>query len=171
LQSRIAYIMGGDRDVPNCLELIPQEHDWPGGEEGLAYLTEWAEECGNPRVVILDTIAKVEPDMGEDRYRGAYTGNYSMMSRYKQWADTHNCAVVAVHHDRKQTASGSQDTDPFTRISGTRGLTGAADTLWFLETVRGKGEGFLHITGRDVVEQTMDLMKVGPLWRAMSYPE
>lgn len=176
LQSRMALIMGGEMTGSKHLEVVPQEHDWPGGDEGLANLTEWAEECGDPRLVVIDTLAKVEPDMGEENSRrGAYAGNYSMMSKYKQWADTYNCAIVMVHHDRKSQAGGQNGTgmesDPFSKISGTRGLTGAADTLWFLESVRGTGEGQLHITGRDVVEQSIELRKAGPLWMATHSPE
>lgn len=176
LQSRIALIMGGTMEGPQHLELVPQEQDWPGGSEGLAYLTEWAEECGEPRLVVMDTLAKIEPEMGEGGRVGVYAGNYTMMAGYKQWADRHNCAVVMVHHDRKGAAASKEqpmglESDPFSRISGTRGLTGAADTLWFLETVRGTGEGALHITGRDVVEQSIDLRKAGPLWSALSMPE
>lgn len=175
LQSRTALIMSGTMEGPKALELVPQEQDWPGGEEGLAHLTEWAEEVGDPRLVVIDTLQKVEPEMGEDGgRRGAYTGNYTMMSRYKQWADQHNCSVVMIHHDRKQQGDnkvGGMEADPFTRISGTRGLTGAADTLWFLESVRGTRDGALHITGRDVVEQSVELMKSGPLWQATHLPE
>ena len=176
LQSRMALITGGTMEGPKSLELVPQEQDWPGGEQGLANLTEWAEECGSPRLVVMDTLAKIEPEMGEDGgRRGAYAGNYAMMARYKQWADLHNCALVMVHHDRKTQAGGQTGTgmesDPFSKISGTRGLTGAADTLWFLESIRGTGEGALHITGRDVVEQTIDMRKAGPLWTATTLPE
>lgn len=176
LQSRIALIMGGTMEGPQSLELVPQEQDWPGGAEGLAYLTEWAEECGEPRLVVMDTLAKIEPEMGEGGRVGVYAGNYTMMAGYKAWADRHNCAVVMVHHDRKGAASNKDqpmglESDPFSRISGTRGLTGAADTLWFLETKRGTGEGALHITGRDVVEQTLELRKAGPLWSSLSTPE
>jgi RecA-family ATPase len=174
LQSRTALIMGGEMNAPKGLEFVPQEQEWVGGMEGLAHLTEWAEEVGDPRLVVLDTLAKVEPEMGEDGRRGAYTGNYTMMARYKQWADDHNCAVVMVHHDRKQQGKddgGGMDQDPFSKISGTRGLTGAADTLWFLESKRGTREGALHITGRDVIEQSLELHKVGPLWMARSLPE
>lgn len=169
LQDRISRLLGGTvSDAPSKLELLPAEHDWTGGEQGLANMTEWAEEVGDPMLVIADTLAKVEPDMGEGaRGSNAYGGNYEMMARYKEWADAHNCAVVMIHHDRKQGSSKSGDSesdDPFTRISGTRGLTGAADTLWFLESQRGTQEGTLHVTGRDVVEQSLELRKSGPLW-------
>jgi RecA-family ATPase len=177
LQSRLAYVMGGDLDaVPDSLEVVAAETDWVGGEEGIANLTEWAEEVRSPRLVVVDTLGKVEPELGEERRSGnAYSGNYSMMARYKQWADTYNVSLVMVHHDRKQMAGVSQkqgmEHDPFSKISGTRGLTGAADTLLFLETVRGSGEAQLHVTGRDVAEQSIEMTKVGALWRAMHGPE
>jgi hypothetical protein len=174
LQSRIALIMGGSMEAPKALELVPQEHDWIGGEEGLANLSEWAEEVARPKLVVLDTLARVEPEMGEDNKRGVYAGNYAMMARYKRWADEHHVAVLAVMHDRKGDSGASKTgmaADPFTKISGTRGLTGAADTLMFLESIRGTRTGELHITGRDVAEQSLELQKVGPLWSAITQPE
>jgi hypothetical protein len=163
LQSRINLLMGGE-EAPKKLELVPTERDWVGGEEGLANMTEWAEEVRDPRLVVIDTIAKVEPEMGEDRRHGAYSGNYSMMARYKAWADRHNCAVLMVHHDNKTKVEEGQD--PFTRISGTRGITGAADTLMVLEDKRGAHEGVLHVTGRDVPERSLDLYRAGPVWQS-----
>ena len=162
LQSRVGLIMGGDVHAPSALELVPAEEVWVGGEQGLANMTEWAEEVDNPRMVVIDTLAKVEPEMGEENRRGAYAGNYAMMARYKEWADTYNVAVVLVHHDNK--AKVEANTDPFSRISGTRGLTGAADTLIFLDARAGQREATLHVTGRDVDEMSLGLHKSGPLW-------
>lgn len=168
LQGRMNLVMGGFSEAPPKLELVPDEVTWVGGEQGIANMTEWAEECGDPTLVVLDTLAKVEPEMGEGaRNTNAYGANYSMMSRYKNWADDHNCAVVMVHHDRKGAPSsknGDTTSDPFSKISGTRGLTGAADTMWFLEAERGTRDGTLHVTGRDVIEQSLPMSKVGPLW-------
>jgi hypothetical protein len=172
LQSRMRLLMGG-AEIPDHLEVIPSEQEWVGGEEGLANMTEWAEEVGDAALVVIDTLQRVEPELGEDSRRGAYTGNYSMMARYKQWADDHNAAVLMVHHDRKadMNTKSRDQVDPFTRISGTRGLTGAADTLWFLDTERGTGAGTLFVTGRDVAEQALEMRKVGPLWQCVSVPQ
>lgn len=174
LQSRVEYVMGGSlSDFPKGLELIPLEEDWPGGEEGLANLTQWAEEVGNPALVILDTLVKVEPEMGEQRNgSGIYTGNYRMMSQYKVWADRHNAAVLMVHHDKKTDAKTAKDADPFDLFSGSRALTGAADTLWFLRAVYQDGkrtdQGLLDITGRDVVQQQIDMKQRHGLWEVFS---
>jgi hypothetical protein len=169
LQSRLELITAGER-APAALELVSTEQEWVGGEEGIANMTEWAEEVRDPRMVVIDTIAKVEPEMGEgDRSRGAYAGNYAMMARYKAWADLHNCSVVMIHHDNKTKVEAGSD--PFSRISGTRGITGAADTLLFLHSVRGTREGILHVTGRDVAEQELMLYKTGPLWNSLDSAE
>lgn len=165
IQSRISLLMGG-QPAPKALEVVSLEQEWIGGAQGLAHMTEWAEEVGDPRLVTIDTIAKVEPDMGEDRRGGgAYSGNYAMMAQYKKWADLHDCTVLMVHHDNK--AKVEAGTDPFTRISGTRGITGAADTLMFLDPKQGTNEATLYVTGRDVEEGEYDLRKSGPVWGLM----
>lgn len=180
LQQRTAYLMGGD-PTPGKLELIPSEVDWPGGEEGLANLTTWAEEVRDPRLVVIDTLAKLEPDFGQTsggRGGNAYNANYSMMARYKNWADTNNCAVLMIHHDSKPaTQKGGQKwchesgEDPFGRVSGTRAMIGAADTIWFFETFRGSHTGFLHVSGRDVAQQHLEFQRTGAQWTCMDQPE
>jgi hypothetical protein len=159
VQSRMDVLLGGNDNVDlSKFEVVPSDVMWDGGAMGIAALTDWAEEVGDPTLVILDTLAKVEPDAEDgDRYRN----EYAMMARYKSFADRFNCAVLAVHHDRKSTDDGG---DIFTRVSGTRGLTGAVDTMMFLDRKRGESTGILHLTGRDVADQEIGLRKSGPLW-------
>lgn len=170
LQSRIHLLTAGDMDAGSIenLELVPAEVEWEGGMAGLAAMTEWHEEQREPRLVVIDTLQKVEPDMGEDGRKGVYAANYTMMSRYKRWADHHGCTVLCIHHDRKGDNS---KTDPFDRFSGTRGITGAADTLLFVESERGTRDGVLHVTGRDVIEDSLAMRKVGPIWQMIDRPE
>lgn len=168
VQSRMDLLLGGNDNVDlSKFEVVPSDVIWDGGAQGIAALTDWAEEVGDPTLVILDTLAKVEPSAEDgDRYRN----EYAMMARYKTFADRFNCAVLAVHHDRK---SSDNDGDIFTKISGTRGLTGAVDTMMFLDKKRGEPVGTLHLTGRDVADQEIGLRKSGPLWvlNEGEYPE
>lgn len=163
IQSRMDALLGGPegamRSDISKFEVIPTEEAWTGGQEGLAAMTEWAEEVGDPLLVILDTLAKVEPSAEDgDRYRQ----DYAMMARYKSWADLHNCCVLVVHHDRKSTEG---DGDIFTKISGTRAITGACDTMLYLERKRGEQVGKLHLTGRDVADQEIELIRSGLSWK------
>lgn len=168
LQSRMDLLTRGDQDAGKYLkhlEVIPADVPWVGGDIGLSAMTDWAEEMERPRLVVIDTLAKVEPDTDERKDR--YKSDYSVMAKYKAWADRYHLTVLMVHHDRKGTDDGG---DVFNRISGTKGITGAADTLWFLEAKRGEQAGRLHVTGRDVHEQTLEMTKAGPIWRLIEEP-
>jgi hypothetical protein len=55
---------------------------------------------------------------------------------------------VVVHHVSKAAHE-----DVFNSVSGSMGLTGAADATLILERPRGSNAGALHITGRDVEEK------------------
>jgi hypothetical protein len=171
VQSRLSVLLSG-AEAPGMkhMEIVPSDEPWTGGEIGLAAMTEWAEEVGDPRLVVVDTLAKVEPMMDDrDRYRS----DYALMSAYKAWADRYDCTVLMIHHLRKSATFGkdADNGDPFDEISGTRGLTGAADTLMVLKTKRGTRDGTLHLTGRDVSEQSLELRKFGPLWTCVDVPE
>lgn len=161
IQSRMDLIVSGTETDLSTLEVIPAEVEWAGGEQGVGALEEWAEQAEDSALVVLDTLAKVEPaEENGDRYKA----EYAMMARYKRFADRNNCCVLIVHHDRKSTDDGG---DIFTRISGTRGITGAADTMMYLERKRGEPTGFLHVTGRDVTDQQLEIVKSGPLWQTV----
>ena len=59
-------------------------------------------------------------------------------------------AIVLLHHNRKMDAE-----DPFDTVSGTLGLTGAADTILIMR--RHAGSVLLHVRGRDVEESETPL--------------
>jgi hypothetical protein len=61
-------------------------------------------------------------------------------------AHSRGIAIVVIHHVRKMEAD-----DPFDTVSGTNGLTGAADTILILK--RQAGNVTLHARGRDIEEK------------------
>ena len=77
----------------------------------------------------------------------SYDHDYNTVAQLKAVADAHSIAMVLVHHVRKMTADDWQDL-----VSGTNGLTGAADSVMVLKRSRGKADGELYLTGRDVEE-------------------
>jgi hypothetical protein len=83
-------------------------------------------------------------------YQGetTYQRDYRVAVALKRIADDHpGLTVVVIHHSRKAFSDDFVDL-----ISGTHGLAGAADTIIMLSRSRGRGEGTLRITGRDVIE-------------------
>lgn len=66
----------------------------------------------------------------------AYADNYAAASRFKTLADNYGVPFLLIHHVRKQAAEDWQDL-----VSGTAGLTGAADATLVLERGRGQADG------------------------------
>jgi hypothetical protein len=65
----------------------------------------------------------------------------------KTVADEHDGAVTVVHHNRKAASE-----DFVESVSGTQGITGAADTIIVIRRPRNEAQGELHVTSRDGME-------------------
>ena len=95
---------------------------------------------------MLDTLGRIMPlpMQGETTYQR----DYRVAVALKRFADEHpGLTIIVIHHTRKALSDDFIDS-----ISGTHGLAGAADTIITLSRGRGKGEGVLRVTGRDVIE-------------------
>jgi hypothetical protein len=92
---------------------------------------------------IIDVFNKVRPPaVGRE---SPYEADYRALGPLKAYADTRDVAVLILHHTRKMSAQ-----DPFDTISGTTGLTGAADAALVLAS---DDDGVsLFTRGRDVEE-------------------
>lgn len=114
-------------------------------------------------LIIVDTLQKVR-DLGGGR--DVYGKDYVDVATLKRFADAHNIAVVLIHHLRKAV----DDSDPFARISGTTGISGAADSMLVLTKEKRSDEtAVLNITGRDVEMQELVLKfnKSTCLWESL----
>ena len=61
-----------------------------------------------------------------------YAGDYDDVTALKNISDKYGIAVVVVHHVRKL----KDVSDPFNEVSGSTGITGAADTNFVLKRRR-----------------------------------
>jgi hypothetical protein len=118
-------------------------------EGGLLDLVKWLADHPEARLVVIDTLAKVRSDTRRDT---VYQQDYEVISCVKAIADKHGVTILLIHHVRKMDAD-----DPFDTVSGTLGLTGAADGILVLRRQRGTAEAVLHLAGRDVDEQQLAL--------------
>jgi hypothetical protein len=142
LKTRMGKILNG-RPAPTGLTLATACPPMPqGGDEAIAA---WLERNQDARLVVIDVFAKMrgQPPTG----MSAYDADYAAVSRAKHLADKYGVAIVLVHHVRKAGAD-----DFLAEVSGTNGLAGAADATLVLKRPRGKADGILHVTGRDVDE-------------------
>ncbi|WP_161626343.1 AAA family ATPase [Sphingobium ummariense] len=141
LQSRLKVM--GRHLAPQRLTFMTE---WPTLDEGcLNELEAWAQDVESPRLLIIDVLAKVRPAAkGTEQL---YDADYRTMTGLHAFATRHRLAVVVVHHTRKMEAE-----DPFDAVSGTRGLTGAADTVMVLKRDIGTAKTVLYVRGRDIEE-------------------
>src|SRR6476660_3946429 len=98
----------------------------PRIDNGLkAELDKWRLGCKRPRLIIIDVFLKVRPPRkkGED----PYSADYDAVTPLQRYASEHRLAIVLVTHTRKMAAE-----DPLEGISGTNGVTGAADAVLVL---------------------------------------
>lgn len=154
LQDRISKVLG-NKEVPEgfytCIYIEPLN------EGLLEELEEQLKQHPSIKLIILDTFQKIRGNQGKTE--SAYSYDYKEVGKLKAFADSHKICILVIHHLKK----GKDKTDVFNQISGSTGLTGAADTSIVLEkTDRTETQALLSITGRDV-ESTETLLIFDPL--------
>lgn len=106
----------------------------------------------NVGLVIIDTFQFVRD--GISKKESLYAADYREVSALKKFADSHNIALLLVHHLSKRVDDG----DPYNMISGTTGITGAADTMMVLtRDKRNDANTTLSVIGRDIEGSDMVL--------------
>ena len=102
------------------------------------------------KLVVIDTLQRVRSTGGD---RNLYANDYQDVGLLKQLADKHHIAILLIHHLRKL-----HDDDPMNMISGSTGLSGAADSAFVLQkNARSANAASLHCTGRDIPDRTLKL--------------
>ena len=123
--------------------------EWPRADQGgLDDIEHWLRAAKTPRLVTIDTLAqfrKLSNGRGQ-----VYADDYAAIAGLQKLAQKYDIAIIIVHHDRKAEAD-----DVFDTISGSLGLSAAADTLLIMK--RQSGAVTLHVRGRDVEETELAL--------------
>jgi biotin operon repressor len=157
LQTRLNTIV--KKNTPPLLDFAT---DWPRLDAGgIEQIGEWLDAHPQARLVIIDTLKMVRPPEG--RNTSVYSSDYDCIRPLVALAKERVCVLV-IHHTRKALSD-----DPLATVSGSFGLTGAADGILILKRDRGKAEASLHVTGRDVEEQELG-MRFDPrmgMWTAL----
>ena len=102
------------------------------------------------KLVVIDTLQRVR-SAGSDS--NLYANDYQDIGLLKKLADKRHIAILLIHHLRKL-----HDDDPMNMISGSTGLSGAADSAFVLQKhSRLANVASLHCTGRDIPDRTLKL--------------
>ena len=111
----------------------------------LLQLDQIIEQHPNIKLIVIDTLNFVQyhPGKGES----AYHCDYRTGKDLKAWAEKHEIAIVAVTHTTKMI----HVEDEMANVSGTNGVTGAADSVVVLNKERRTDlDAKMFITGRKV---------------------
>jgi hypothetical protein len=111
---------------------------------GIGDIEAWCKSVENPRLVWIDTLAKIRPIPG--RNEQAYAADYRAIEGLQKLAGQYQIGIAVNHHLRKA----SSEDDTFDDVSGTLGLTGAADTIVIMKRHAGMVKVFVR--GRDIEE-------------------
>ena len=102
------------------------------------------------KLVVIDTLQRVR---GTGSDSNLYANDYQDIGLLKRLADRRHIAILLIHHLRKL-----HDDDPMNMISGSTGLSGAADSTFVLQkNSRLANIASLHCTGRDIADRTLKL--------------
>jgi len=129
---------------------------------GLRKIEGWLKEHSQARLVVVDVLAKVRP--ARVKNGDIYSEDYDVMTPLKALSEAYNVALLVVHHTRKSSAD-----DVFDEISGSMGLAGACDAAMVMQRARGEHTAVLHMTGRDIGEQSLALSQSEQthMWRIL----
>lgn len=119
------------------------------------------------KLIIIDTLQKVRDSRSVVGKNGMYANDYDDISTIKEIADRFRIAIVLVHHIRKLKNSA----DPFNEVSGSTGITGAADTNFILKRRRGEETATLLVNGRDVEYQQFTLRFENQVWQMVEHKD
>jgi hypothetical protein len=147
LQKRIDKVM---QHMP-APERLDVHTEWKRVDQGgLEDIEAWLKSKADPRLIWIDTLAKIRP-LTTGRNEQAYAADYRAIEGLQRLAGQYQVGIVLNHHLRK---AASED-DAFDDVSGTLGLTGAADTCIVMK--RHSGMVKIYVRGRDIEESEFAL--------------
>ena len=139
LQSRLRKLRPLGYNTPSLHLYTKWRRFNEGGVEDLISLIEELK----PRLVVIDTLAKVRPTTGRNN---VYESDYAALAPITEVANRYRTTVLIVHHNRK----GKAECDPLEQVSGSLGLSGAVDGVLVIDGNRGDAAYTLSLIGRDI---------------------
>ena len=148
IKSRVGKMLIGTKTFPPNLTFAT---DWPRfGAGGMSKMRARL-ELEHFDLVIFDTLGKIQAVRGATSAH-SYSMDEQEIDRFVRICRDYNTSVILVHHTRK-----AKSDDWIDMVSGSHGISGTVDTLLYLYREKGQSNGLLHVTGRDVDEDTYSL--------------
>lgn len=165
LQDRTKTIIDGllpyDTQAARATDRAHCVIDWPViGAGCIEQIEDFISDNPDTRLIIVDTLARVRPATGKSA-ANAYEIDYAIVGQFQKFALKYHVAVILVTHLRKSTG---REHDPFEEVTGSMGISGAADATIVFKRGKNSDIGDFYIRGRDVEEKCLKLKNVNGVW-------
>jgi 5S rRNA maturation endonuclease (ribonuclease M5) len=158
LQNRLAQLKTPETKLPSRLHLVTEFLPLQLG--GMQTLLDWLDKHPKTHLVVIDTLGRILPSGKANSNQ--FVDDYQFIGKLQKLSIDRNFALLVIHHVRKQSADYALD-----RVAGTTGITGAADSVWVLDTGKGEASSILHVTGRDIETQEIAMKFDDGIWSAI----
>jgi len=162
LQNRLAVLKDPGTKLPPRLHLVT---DFPPLQlGGMQCLVDWLDKHPKTHLVVIDTLGRILPS-GKGN-TNQFVDDYQFIGKLQKLSIDRGFALLPIHHIRKQSADYALD-----RVAGTTGITGAADSVWVLDTGKGEASAILHLTGRDIETKEIAMKLENGIWSILGTAE
>lgn len=127
-----------------------------GLEESIKH---WIEVTKNPRLVVIDTLARVKPRVGRNNGT-AYDMDNLLLNELQKLATTSGITILIISHLSKEKRDYDWD-----RIQGSVGLQGMSDAMWLLDRGDNSNSAFIKGRGRDIGDFEYSITWNPATWR------
>lgn len=142
MAQRLAFL-GAERMSAEARDRLHVCYTWPKGVAGVAALQEWMTQHPDTILIVIDVLQKFRSE--HDPRSNAYAADYAALEALQGLARQHpDLCILILHHTRK-----GRGDSPGESVSGTFGITGAADAYVILEAGPEPNTAKAHIDGRD----------------------
>lgn len=126
MEAQKLLVHNAEDPEPEDLMVATEWSYWP---DAINDIRTWCEQTPNAKMVVVDTLAKLfQDDPKANGRQSVYRSEYQEMTAFHKIAREFGIAIVIIHHLNKGNA-----TDPMNKVSGSAGVTGAADLVWTFE--------------------------------------
>jgi len=164
LQNRCMELVQDEEIDAGCLNFLSLENGInsfnKSDQSGLVQLENAIDDIGDVKLVVIDTLHKVQPNEDSTSYRN----DYSFTADIQKLATKKGISILCITHTTK-----SQRDYVLDEIQGTTGVTAATDSYMVLRKGR-DNSGELHISGRDIEAQELEIQfdSIDKIWKVQS---
>jgi len=123
-------------------------------------LQNWIDSVPNPRLICIDTLARVKANSGKNKAGTPYDHDNETLRAIQKLAITNGLTIVLVSHLNKAPQDYA-----FDKITGSTGLQGICDAMWLVERGEHGAQSTFIGRGRDIMDFEYALNWNQETWR------